>query len=158
LDLNSTSLEGGWLEETDGTDRDGLIVAVIDVSDDQSVALYPAEVNGIVDGFPDIDSYYKVAVPDCTGCDYVIEIWDPLVPGVPVTDRQVNTMGVGGCPSDVVAGATTSLNGCGVPTAITLKSFSGTSASGIFILLAAVALSIVGLGLAMFLRRRKATW
>lgn len=161
--LIDMSTSGGWLEETEGTTRSARAIAVKDGL--TVVGLYVAEDNGVNEGYPgtfavagssglapDAEGYYKVAVPDCANCGYTIETWELTSPGTSV--GQVNTMGEGTCPSSVTAGATTSLDSCGTPTAIALGTLKATPLANAFpTLLPALGLLVLG-GVALYRRRR----
>ncbi|MBE2202316.1 MAG: hypothetical protein IAE79_27140 [Anaerolinea sp.] len=150
ITLMDMSTSGGWLEESTGTDRASRAVAVFD--DTNLVGLYVAKLNGVNDGYANDPGYYRVAVPDCTDCNYIIETWELNNPGTAV--GQINTMGSNGCANTVVAGAIQSLNNCNTPTAVTLQSTSANSATLPRLLLVVVGL-MVG-GTAVVAQRRKA--
>ena len=150
---------GGWLEETNGSARADR--AIVIKSGSTIVGMYVAENNGVNEGYPAVlaaavpaapvsAGYLKIAVPDCTSCNYTIESWDLAAPGTPV--GQVNTMGSGACPDTVTAGSTTSLDACSAPTAVTLRTLFATSRSTAT---GAVASGALLGGLAALMRRRK---
>jgi hypothetical protein len=150
--MMNMSSSGGWLEESTGTSRAGRAVAVFDnnvLDSGNLVGLYVTEPNGVNDGYSNDPGYYRVAVPDCTDCNYRIETWELNNPGTPV--GQSNIMGTNGCPNNVAAGTVQSLNDCNIPTAVTLSTFSA-NASLPLLLLVVVGL-LVG-GTALLGRRR----
>jgi hypothetical protein len=155
--LMNMVFSGGWLEETNGAARAGRAFVVKNGA--SIVGLYVSEDNGVNEGYPAAlmaaavpaaIGYSKVAVPDCSSCNYTTESWDLATPDTPV--GQVNTMGTGACPNTVTAGSTTSLDACSAPTAITLRTLSATSRSTATAPVASLAL--LG-GLAVLMRRRK---
>jgi hypothetical protein len=153
VSLMNMSTTGGWLEESTGTSRQGRTVAVFN-SSNQLVGLYVAENNGVNEGYSSTPGYFRVAVPECTDCGYRIETWALNAPGTAV--GQINTMGQNGCNNNIAAGAIVSLNGCSVPTAVTLtqqNSQTPTSPSSALWLL----VGVLGLSTAVvFANRRRA--
>ncbi len=119
LDMTSSGT-GGKLEETRGSGRAGLAVVV--KASTNIVGMYVAEDNGIVENYTANAGYTKLAVPACTNCGYTVEAWNLNNPGTAV--GKVNTLGTEGCPSDVTAGETSSLDSCAVPTFVDLTDFS----------------------------------
>lgn len=133
--LMNMTTSGGWLEETDGASRAGRMVVVKNGA--SIVGMYAAENNSVTEGYSYTPGGYRVAVPSCAGCGYTIETWLPSNPGTAVD--TVNTLGIDGCPSDVAAGATTSLDSCTTPTAVTTRALSANAAP-------TAAASLIGLG------------
>jgi hypothetical protein len=135
---------GGWLEESGGVDvaaRAGRYIAVKNGS--TLVGLYSAEDNAIPEGYVYAAGGYRVAAPSCVGCGYTVETWLPGNPGTP--EGGVNTLGLNGCPADITAGGTASLDSCNSPTAIRLESFAAASSGE------ATTLALVASGLSLLL-------
>jgi len=151
MDMTSS---GGWLDESGGVDvaaRAGRYIAVKNGS--TLVGLYSAEDNLVPEGNSHAAGGFKVAAPSCTDCAYTIETWLPSAPGT--AEGGINTMDANGCPSDIVAGAISSLDTCNSPTAILLESFAGTSQGGVTtLILVSLALAFVMGGLILVQRRR----
>jgi len=137
MDMTSS---GGWLEESGGERLGNTVVAIKDLLGNL-VGLYRAENNSADEGYTYGSGGYKVAVPDCTTCNYTIETWHANDPGVPL--GNVNVMGTTCSVNDIPAGTTVNLDPpqCGVPTAIRLVSFSATSHPGKTALLALLPLA-----------------
>jgi len=143
--------QGGWLVETGEAGRQGRTIVVRNGATINGI--YIAEDNGINEGYAYAAGGYKVSVPACANCGYTIETWLPSAPGT--AEGGINTMGANGCPSDIVAGAISSLDTCNSPTAILLESFAGTSQGGVTtLILVSLALAFVMGGLILVQRRR----
>jgi len=119
MDMSASGI-GGYLEETSGTSRAGHAVVVKDGTN--IVGMYVAEDNSIVEGYSSNASYTRVSAPACVGCGYTVEAWDLSNPGTPI--GKINTLGAQSCPSDIAAGATSSLDSCITPTQVDLAGFS----------------------------------
>jgi hypothetical protein len=144
MDMTTT---GGWIDESNGVARAGRAVVV--KSGTTIIGMYVAEDNGVTEGYG-AAPYYKVAVP--TGSDYTVETWALATPGTAV--GKVNTMGVGGCPTTVTAGAITSMNACTTFTAITLRTLTARAPLNP-LTVALPALGLVAASGAVVVRRRR---
>jgi hypothetical protein len=119
----SGSGDGGWLDESGAASRAGRGIVVYNGM--SIVGLYVAENNNVDDGYAYAPGGFKLSVPSCTDCGYTILTFDLTAPGTIIGTG--NTLGQGGCPCDVPAGTTVSLDACNVPTNITLSSLSSQS-------------------------------